>query len=918
MIDNTKNEILVIFNIAEFNSIIDGSGLLSNFSIIKFNDNLSALDHLEKCIYPQFVIVLENLPTINGVELINFANEKGIKHKFIIISDINSIPRAVEAIKAGADDYTIYQQLSELELLNLIDKVWGIPLDSKKSKKIKDQERFERILLTRLSISDLSLTHSLDKLIQVVIDESEQLTGSSIGFFHFLSKDQKTLTLQTWSTNTLNKMCTAEGKNTHYPVERAGVWADCIQLRKPIIHNDYESLTNKKGLPIGHASIIRELVLPIFEGDNIVAILGVGNKETDYDTTDIDSLTQLSQYAWDIIKSKRIEEALRESEERYRYMFEHHPQPMFIYDLETLQILQVNNAIIDNYGYTKEEFLSMTLMDFHLQEDLDELKKDIEKTRSSNNPTGTWRNVKKNGDIIYIEIVAHTVFYNNRIARHILISDITKRKQIEDALIESENRYRSLFDNSTIGLYRTSPSGRIVMANPTIVRLLGYNSFEELSQRNLEVEGYESPNSRKHFHQLLLENGEIRGYESVWVKKDGSKVYVRESAKAICSPNGKILFYEGTIEDITERKEAEEKLINAANQWQITFDTVQDGVCLLDKDQRIIRCNQVMSNFFPNYQENMIGKRCWEVVHNATNPMIECPINKMRKSLKRESVELKLNDRWFDITVDPIFDAENGYNGAVHIVRNITARKKAEESLLQLNNQLKSLNATKDKLFSIVAHDLKSPFNSILGFSELLINNLHNYSDDKIDGFLSQINASAKSTLSLIDNLLIWANTQMGHIEYKPEHLDLLTIVHEITEQLRSTAKIKNITISFFQAQDYTVFADKNMLEIILRNLLSNAIKFTKQNGKIAIYAISINHMLEITVSDDGIGIDEKILSKLFADNETITTNGTANEKGSGLGLMLCKEFVEKLGGKIWVESEVGVGSEFKFTLPKN
>ncbi len=157
----------------------------------------------------------------------------------------------------------------------------------------------------------------------------------------------------------------------------------------------------------------------------------------------------------------------------------------------------------------------------------------------------------------------------------------------------------------------------------------------------------------------------------------------------------------------------------------------------------------------------------------------------------------------------------------------------------------------------------------------------------------------------------------MGHIEYKPEKLDLLSVVQEIIEQLKITAKIKNISISFFQAEDFSVLADKNMLEIILRNLISNAIKFTNHNGKITIYAISLDSKLEITISDNGIGISKETMSKLYSNNENITTTGTANEKGSGLGLMICKEFVEKLGGRIWVESEVGVGSEFKFTLSK-
>ncbi len=913
MIDNTKNEIVVVASTAEFNRLIDGSDLLSKFQITNLNNSSSTLNYLQNCIEPQYVIVFEHLPYIDGIDLIKNVKSKEIKHRYIIVSNNDSTIRAVEAIKTGAEDYAVSQKLNSFDFIQLIDKVWGIPLNSRKSKKDREKEQFERILLTRLTISELSLTHSLNDLIQVVIDESEQLTQSDIGFFHFLNKDQITLTLQTWSTNTLQKMCTAEGQGSHYSVDLAGVWADCIQTRKPVIHNDYLSLPNRKGLPEGHAKIIRELVLPIFEGNNIVAILGVGNKKTDYDESDINSLTQLSQYAWDIIKSKRTEEALRESEERYRYMFEHHPQPMFIYDLETLGILQVNNAIIDYYGYTKEEFLGMSILDIHLKEDLDEVMKDIEKTRRTNNPTGTWRNIKKNGEVIYIDLVAHTVFYNNRVARHILIRDITESKLAKEALIESESQFRLLFNISPDALFLLNDKGQFIDANEVAIKRYKYNLVEFLQMTPMDL----APLNFKEKVSEKVNNAikEEIHFEWIHCTKDSKEFPVEIHTKPTFVKGKRAIFVEAR--DITERKQIEAKLFQAANQWQITFDTVQDGVCLLDKDQRIIRCNQVMATLFPNHGENLIGKHCWEVVHNAINPLFDCPINKMRKSLKRESIEIKLDNRWFDITVDPIFDSENNYAGAVHIVRNITERKTTEDALLQLNNQLKSLNSTKDKLFSIIAHDLKSPFNSIIGFSELLINNLHNYTDDKIDEFIGQINLSAKSTLSLIDNLLVWANTQMGHIEYKPEHIDLLSIVQETIEQLRVTAKIKNISISFFQTEDYIVFADKNMLEIVLRNLISNAIKFSKPNGKIAIYAISINNQIEITVSDSGVGIGKDILSKLFTDNENITTNGTANEKGSGLGLMICKEFVEQLGGKIWVESEVGIGSEFKFTVPK-
>ena len=251
-------------------------------------------------------------------------------------------------------------------------------------------------------------------------------------------------------------------------------------------------------------------------------------------------------------------------------------------------------------------------------------------------------------------------------------------------------------------------------------------------------------------------------------------------------------------------------------------------------------------------------------------------------------------------------------------VQDITKLKLAENSLFEQKTQLQELNATKDKLFSIIAHDLRSPFNSILGFSEILIENLKNLEVAESEKILGYINSSTKHTLILLDNLLNWANSQTGQIRFNPEKIIFSETILEIIKLETSIAKSKNISLHYSPSDEIEVYADKNMLKTVFRNLISNAIKFTKLGGHIRVSAISKQDHVEITISDDGIGMNKEKLKGLFNISSNTTTVGTANEKGSGLGLVICKDFIEKHDGKIWVESEEGKGSVFKFTLPLN
>jgi signal transduction histidine kinase/ligand-binding sensor domain-containing protein len=242
--------------------------------------------------------------------------------------------------------------------------------------------------------------------------------------------------------------------------------------------------------------------------------------------------------------------------------------------------------------------------------------------------------------------------------------------------------------------------------------------------------------------------------------------------------------------------------------------------------------------------------------------------------------------------------------------------QKQSEKLAENNEQLSLLNATKDKFFSIIGHDLRNPFNVTIGSSEMLLKSFDRLPPEKIRKFLELIYNASKNGNTLLDNLLQWSRTQTSRISYLPSKLKLLTVFEQAIALLESDALRKNITLEKMIDPDIIVMADENMTKTIFRNLVSNAIKFTHEKGNVTIKAAIDNQFVEITVSDTGVGIPLENIDKLFRIDTTITTKGTLKESGTGLGLILCKEFVEKHDGKIWVESEEGKGSKFKFTLP--
>ncbi len=238
-----------------------------------------------------------------------------------------------------------------------------------------------------------------------------------------------------------------------------------------------------------------------------------------------------------------------------------------------------------------------------------------------------------------------------------------------------------------------------------------------------------------------------------------------------------------------------------------------------------------------------------------------------------------------------------------------------EVKVQKRTEELRALNATKDKFFSIIAHDLKNPFNALMGFSTLLLNEFEDFSDDEKIDLIKTMNVASDTAYKLLQNLLEWSRSQTGSMKWEPESNSLHEVVYNTVDLLNNAATAKEITIKAI-IPPLNIWVDVNMATTVVRNLMSNALKYTPKGGEIRVYSKKYENEVEVTIEDNGVGIKKEDQEKLFRIDINHSTSGTNNEQGTGLGLILCKEFVEKNGGKIWVESIEGKGSKFKFTFP--
>jgi PAS domain S-box-containing protein len=346
----------------------------------------------------------------------------------------------------------------------------------------------------------------------------------------------------------------------------------------------------------------------------------------------------------------------------------------------------------------------------------------------------------------------------------------------------------------------------------------------------------------------------------------------------------------------------------------LLIDSMSDGMLVLDVQHHIVDLNPAVQHLLGPASSQCIGQSAYEVLQSWHG--LEEHLRKDTQVQAEIIIEHHGTQFDYHLRISPLIDKRGRQVGKLIMLRDITERKRAEVELQEKNTQLYELNASKDKFFSIISHDLRSPFSALLGFSQLLEQNFGTYTPTEIKQKVHWLHVSAERLHALLENLLTWSRLQRGAMQQQPEPIQLSDIAEENIDLFAPKAEQKKIVLTRTVPEHLWVYADYGMINTVVRNLISNALKFTPVGGRIEVSAQECNDIVEVSVSDSGIGIYPGDLPKLFRIDVQYTHLGTDGEKGTGLGLILCQELVERNSGRIWVESTVGTGTTFRFTLP--
>lgn len=673
---------------------------------------------------------------------------------------------------------------------------------------------------------------------------------------------------------------------------------------------------------------LKNLISPLLSGEEQSVEV-----ESTYILNKIPVTLNLGLFSNQMSRSKKLIWLIKESApdnhlpEYFQLLFQSIPFGIVISDGHD-NVLKCNRAFEDLFGYTKAQLKGKKINDMIVPDSM----KDFGVHLTSNVAEGrdvfheTLR-VRADGELINVAVITRpVVFSNNRKYIFSIYQDVTDREKIKKLSLENGNQFATMLNYLPGIVYRCKAERDYPMLF--------------VSEGSLKITGYEpglfmnhSINYNEIIHekfrdfvwekwQKAIEDNKVFQEEYCIKHRDGEIRWVWERGHVVRDNHNRIMYLEGYIEDITEQRSVRLSLIKEKELLQALMDNIPDTIYFKDRNSRFLQINKA--------QAQVLGvKNQADAVGKTDNDFFDAVF--ARKTFEEEQEmmvtgELVINNeehvftnmgwRWLSTTKVPLYDENGEITGLVGVSRDITTNKVLENKLRKSERDLTLLNQEKDKLFSVIAHDMRSPFNSFLLLTELLADKSFSVEKEELVQLAKSMHQSAAAVAELLENLLEWSRIQRGQIVYKPKTVVLKNILEKNLNYFQANLQKKNIHVELSVADKITVLADSSMLSSVIRNLISNAIKFTPGKGTIRISAKRPdNNSVLFMIQDSGIGMDAEQQEKLFT-FDTRGTKGTEDEPSSGLGLILVREFIKIMKGRIYLTSKENFGTTFYVELP--